>query len=166
MILTIFLSLTNAFPSSIGYGESAKSFAQDLALTNGPGGVSQFPTVLKNEILVQKLISESNVEALKAYLVRMTEFPDRYYTTENGLKSALWIKDQISALQSQVSPDALLTIRLFNHSWKQPSVIARYESKAPTDSPGDIVITGCHFDTLAKKSPQGDSGPNPGIFQA
>lgn len=156
MILTILLSIAAAFPTSIGFGEPVKTYI-NLKILH-----SQMDR-LEERSPCENLISNSNVDTLKTYLVRMTEFPDRYYTTNNGLASALWTKDQISALQPQVSSDAVLTVRLFNHSWKQPSVIARYESRANSSASGDILITGCHFDTLAKGSPLGDSAPNPGM---
>lgn len=79
----------------------------------------------------------------------------------------VWIRDQIAELIPQVSPEAVLTVRFYNHTFMQPSVIARYEAKNPAPgSPSDLVITGSHFDTMAQGSPDGDGGPNPGIFVA
>jgi leucyl aminopeptidase len=130
------------------------------ALTQGPAAISKFPATLNQVTAVKGLISSVDRDSLKAYLVQLTQFPERYYTSDNGVKSAQWIKLQIDNLQSQVSSDVILTTRLFKHSsWAQPSVIARLESKI--NSSLDIVITGSHFDTAANGSPQGQGGNNP-----
>jgi bacterial leucyl aminopeptidase len=134
----------------------------DRAITRGPIAISKFPTSLQNFDLANSLIAVADIELIKAYMLRLTQFPERWYQSESGLAAALWIKDQIDILQPLVSPDVVLSVNLFKHTWKQPSVIARLEAKNTANgAPGDIVITGSHFDTAARGSPQGQSGPNP-----
>ncbi|KAI8843013.1 hypothetical protein BC829DRAFT_401371 [Chytridium lagenaria] len=84
---------------------------------------------------------------------QLTQFPERYYKSQNGVAAAVWIKDQVSALT--------LSVSLYNHSWKvQPSVIARYEPITPTGQTG-IVITGSHFDTIAFGGTKPEPNLNP-----
>ena len=64
----------------------------------------------------------------------------------------------------RTSSDVILSVKYFNHSWVEPSVIARLEPKTPVAGATDVVITGSHFDTAANGSPAGAGGPNPGII--
>lgn len=92
------------------------------------------------------LTSKIDVDLVKKHLVTLTEFPERYYKGDNGVLAAKWLYNEVVALNASAFSDVLLTVRMFNHpKWKQPSVIARLESRS--GSPGDIVITGTHFDT-------------------
>lgn len=127
-------------------------------LTKGPPAISQFPKSLSHGDIVNKMKTTASPDLLKAYIVRLTQFPERYYKSKNGVASAQWIYQQIADLIPKTSSDVVLTVKYFNHTWLQPSVIARLESKTSTGAQ-DVVITGSHFDTAANGSPQGE-----GIF--
>ena len=149
----VLFALSIALPTEVDLGK---------AMTQGPPAISKFPTSLQNVELANSMIAVADSDLMQAYMLRLTQFPERWYQSASGVASALWIRDQIVALQPLVSPEVVLTVNLFNHTWKQPSVIARLEAKNTANgAPGDIVITGSHFDTASRGSPQGLSGPNP-----
>jgi len=82
-----------------------------------------------------------------------SSYHDRHYQSINGRLSAEWIYYQVVALQSSVVTGAKLSVNFFNHTWQQPSVIARYEPTTPTSKVG-IVVTGSHIDTISFFTPQ------------
>ncbi|KAI8835316.1 hypothetical protein BC829DRAFT_493585 [Chytridium lagenaria] len=139
----------------------AEEFASGVvtALTIGPPVPITLPSVAAYQSVVNPLIAKISQPAMKAWVIRLTQFPERYYKSANGIAGANWIRDQVQAL-SPVS-GAKLTVSLFQHSWRtQPSVIARYEAAVPTTLKG-IVITGTHFDTLGAGSGKAEPNKNP-----
>ena len=130
-------------------------------LTKGPAPLSPVPVNLAQTSLVKDLLENASEDSARTFLTRLTQFPDRYWKSQNGIDAAKWIQDQVIALNSSVDPNVKLTVRLFEHSWKmQPSVIARLESAIPTPNT-DIVITGTHLDTIAYGSFRREPNPNP-----
>ncbi|KAI8847067.1 hypothetical protein BC829DRAFT_434074 [Chytridium lagenaria] len=127
-------------------------------MTMGPPVPVALPSVPAYQSVVNPLIAQISQDAMKAWVIRLTEFPERYYKSVNGREGANWIRDQVQALTPVEG--AKLTVSLFEHSWKtQPSVIARYE--AVDSFLNGIVITGTHFDTLGRGSGKPEPNNNP-----
>ncbi|KAJ3286912.1 hypothetical protein HDU79_006132 [Rhizoclosmatium sp. JEL0117] len=127
--------------------------------TKAPPSPITLPTTAQFQSVVNPLVAKVDVNQVSSWLTKLTQFPDRYYQSQNGVAAANWILSTVQALP--VPSGAKLTVSLYKHAnFIQPSVIARYESATPTNLQG-IVVTGSHFDTLAGGSPQGDGGPNP-----
>ncbi|KAI9324155.1 hypothetical protein BDR26DRAFT_1015070 [Obelidium mucronatum] len=117
------------------------------------------PTVPAFQSVVNPLLSRVDQGQITTWMTRLTQFPERYYQSQNGVAAANWIMSTVQALP--VPSGAKLSVYLYKHSnFIQPSVIARYEAATPTTARG-IVITGSHFDTAAYGGPQGVGGPNP-----
>lgn len=130
------------------------------SLTKGPASTSKFPTMISQQTLVNSLIAKIDGDAIKAHLVRLTQFPDRYYKSDNGVAAADWLVEQVNMLKPLVGAQVQLSVRQFKHSdWKQPSVIARLE--ASNGGAADIVITGTHFDSLGRGSGHAEPNVNP-----
>ncbi|KAJ3319369.1 Leucine aminopeptidase 1 [Boothiomyces sp. JEL0866] len=131
---------------------------------SAPKAISTFPSALAQQNLVNSLISQIQVDKVKAHLTKLASFPERYYKSQNGVDAATWLSNEVTSLAATASPKVKLTVKYFKHTqWKQPSVIARLEPVTST-GPGDIVITGTHFDTASynKGGGSGDiSRPNP-----
>ncbi len=135
--------------------------SKSSTLTKAPAPISPIPSNVAQTTLVKDLLRNASEDDARAFLTRLTQFPDRYYKSQNGIAAAEWIRDQVVALNSSVAENVKLTVRLFEHSWKmQPSVIARLESVIPTPNK-DIVITGTHLDTIAYGSRHSEPNPNP-----
>ena len=125
-----------------------------IATLSKQSRAQNLPKKLNQVDKVKKLIQKINMRSAKSFLVKLTQFPERYMTSDNGLKAAQWVHDQISSLKPQVSPKVKLTVKYFKHPWKQPSVIARLESNGDrnfrsteSEDTKAVVIAGSHIDT-------------------
>jgi len=93
--------------------------------------------------ITTKLIPMAKVADLEEFNNGLTTFFNRYYTTNDGVKAAEYIRDtfvKYSAGRSDIS------ISLFPHSWAQPSVIAKILGKK---NPEQVIIIGAHEDSIA-----------------
>jgi len=100
------------------------------------------PTCHRNYIL-NTLIPQANINTLRDFNNALTAFFNRYYTTATGVSAAQYIYDtfvQNSGGRSDI------TVSLFQHTWAQPSVIARITGRT---LPNEIVIIGAHEDSIA-----------------
>ncbi|KAI8910353.1 hypothetical protein EDD86DRAFT_138258 [Gorgonomyces haynaldii] len=158
-MLGLLLQSVIAVPHSIGGGHQ-NQVSHDLLAALAPAPISTIPSAPKQQTLVNSLIGNINDTYTKNFLVRMTQFPERYYQSTNGVAASNWIKDQVSLLIPQTSSDVVLSVKLFAHSFKQPSVIARLEARTNT-GPGDIVVVGTHLDTLGTGSGKAEPNNNP-----
>ena len=80
---------------------------------------------------------------------------NRLYTSQNGLDGANWIFDTASALVGdRLGGD--VSIRFFEHSWAQPSVILRIEGTDATEK--EMVILGAHQDSTSNSPGANDDG--------
>ncbi len=78
----------------------------------------------------------TTVKALAAY-------KNRYYQSEYGVQAANWIADQFRALGANRND---VKVELFQHSFKQPSVIATIAGTGPHKD--EIVVVGGHEDSI------------------
>jgi len=119
------------------------------------------PRTPSQQALIAPLLSKVSKESVQQFASGLSAFPERYYKSLNGLKSAQWIVDQVNNLQNSVATGAKLTVAFYKHpKWIQPSVIARYESTEASTKEG-IVITGSHFDTAGFGGPKSEPVENP-----
>jgi leucyl aminopeptidase len=167
MLYSLLATLCPVFATPLpGFGLSHQGIVDPpldrSGFSMGPPSVSVFPKAVMQKELVDSLLASIDKARVKTFLETLSSFPERYYLSNNGVKAAEWIRDQVLSYRSMLSPDVTLTVTLFEHSWKkQPSVIARLEKKAPTNYQ-DIVIVGTHFDTLGKGSGKPEPNNNPG----
>ncbi|KAJ3204219.1 Leucine aminopeptidase 1 [Dinochytrium kinnereticum] len=149
-----------AFRPNVDVELVARAETVSALLTKGPVSSVPIPSKMQFSDVVKPLIASIDQAKVRNWVTGMTSFPERYYTSQNGLKAAQWIMDQVAALP--VVNGAKLSVNLFQHSWKvQPSVIARYEAATPSLLEG-IIITGSHLDTLGKGSGKPEPNFQPG----
>ncbi|EAU90001.1 aminopeptidase [Coprinopsis cinerea okayama7 len=104
---------------------------------------------------VTALINELSVSNLQQFLSNLTSFPTRYYRSETGLAASIWIRDTVQGF-IDAFPGNNASVALFNHTFIQPSIVARIPGQNP-DAP--IVVLGGHIDSLNSRNP---TGPAPG----
>ena len=92
-------------------------------------------------MVLQTLIPELEESRLRDLVTKLSSFPNRYYTTPDGVEAAEWI----ASYAKQYTPN----VRFFNHSWAQPSVIARLEG-SDASVKDQVVILGAHLDSIAR----------------
>ncbi|ORY33600.1 Zn-dependent exopeptidase [Rhizoclosmatium globosum] len=123
------------------------------------------PSTCSQQSAVTPLLTKVSIPEVTKFLTGLTLFPERFYTSKNGVDAANWIAARCKELP--VPAGTKLTISLFNHTgFIQPSVIARYESATPpADGFKGTIIIGSHFDTATngtKGNEDAIDGPNPG----
>ncbi|UPT75176.1 MAG: M28 family metallopeptidase [Elusimicrobiota bacterium] len=104
-----------------------------------PGG----PYTLDQQAVVTPMIAAVREEKIRATIVALSAYQNRYYQSDTGVEAARWIRDRWAALASGI-PGA--SAALETHSWKQPSVILTIPG---TDKPDEIVVLGGHLDSIA-----------------
>jgi leucyl aminopeptidase len=121
---------------------------------------SPFPSKVQQTTLVQDLKTKIETDYIVPFLKGFTSFNNRYYTTDSGGQSALYLYDELLAIKNSVTrDDVVLTVSKFEHSWKQFSIIARLEPKVITKQ--DIVVLGGHQDSINRRNPT--FGRAPGV---
>ncbi|KAJ3413575.1 Leucine aminopeptidase 1 [Chytridiales sp. JEL 0842] len=146
-------------PANLHSRHEADSAKIMVAATKGPPAPVAIPAGPQYQNVVNELIGRISTPKLTQWATTLTEFPDRYYKSQNGVKAVKWIADQARALKS--APGTKVTVSLFEHSWRvQPSAIIRYEATTPNDLRG-IVITGSHIDTVGSGSGKPEPNANP-----
>jgi leucyl aminopeptidase len=60
---------------------------------------------------------------MQVALTAFTQFHNRYYDSDNGHKSAQWLFKQIGDLIEQSEAENDVSVRKFDHDWKQFSII-------------------------------------------
>jgi bacterial leucyl aminopeptidase len=111
---------------------------------------------IDNAAVVNTLISGMQEPQIRGTITTLsTNFINRYYTTQSGVDSAVWIRD---LWQGMAAGRSDVTVQLYSHSWAQPSVIMTITGDT---YPSEVVVLGAHLDSTAGYSP-GPSTSAPG----
>jgi len=117
-------------------------------LTRKPSALPSDPT---HPAEVNNIISLIDMNSYSTNLQSLTSFRNRYYTSQYGVDSADWIFQTASSISSNRSD---ITVRKFQHTWAQPSVILRIQGTSQSD---ELLIVGAHQDSTAPGMPTGVS---------
>jgi len=123
---------------AIATGQRATSFVSKRA----PLSYTLDRSVEVNTVLGS--VTDQNIE--DTILALSTNYTTRYYTTQEAVDSANWLKAQWEAMavgRSDISVD------LYTHSWAMPSVIMTITG---AHQPQDIVVMGAHLDSTSSTS--------------
>lgn len=113
--------------------------------------VSQIPSKLTQQLLVNELNKQVSEEKLRNGIQTFSSFYDRAYNTDNGTKAALWLRDQYQGIINALPEErkTLFSIHLFQHTWKQPSIIVKIKGSSQNATIAkEVVILGAHEDSL------------------
>lgn len=91
--------------------------------------------------IISKVDERNLVETVKD----LSSYYTRYYTTDTGVEAAYYIRDKFNRYINE-SRRTDIKVRLFEHSWRQPSVIARIEGNGPDKN--EVVIISAHEDSV------------------
>jgi leucyl aminopeptidase len=109
---------------------------------------------------INKLLSETTLDD---YLTTLssTYYWNRFYTSNYGVKSAEWIFNQYEQIIRANELDGIQrSVQFFNHTWPQPSVIARIEGTGSNNN--ELVIIGAHEDSVNWQAQNQDISRAPG----
>ncbi|RQM06767.1 hypothetical protein DH86_00002747 [Scytalidium sp. 3C] len=77
-------------------------------------------------------------------LEKFTSFHTRFYKSESGKQSSIWLQDKVAEIIKAAGADKYgVTVRPFEHSWGQSSVIATIPGKH-----NSTVVVGAHQDSI------------------
>ena len=125
------------------------SLSSDQSTTTTP-----FPTEMAHKEVVDELIATIDKERMKKWLTSFTKFHTRYYKSKTGKESANWLFGQLEELAKSTVDGVKLSVEKFDHSWGQPSIIAKLHSTTLLpESEAEIVILSAHQDSVNQWNP-------------
>lgn len=93
--------------------------------------------------LVKPIIGSVDTEMMRNFLVKFSSFQNRYYKSNYGKESSEYLFGVVKEMADNSNHN--ITIRTFEHSWPQNSIIARFEPCKDSDL---TVIVGAHQDSI------------------
>ncbi|CAO0802828.1 unnamed protein product [Mucor circinelloides] len=102
------------------------------------------PAEAKYQDEVTPFIGNLTTEYMKEVLTEFTSFRNRYYKSSYGAKSCRWLIQQIRDVAEGFDH---VSVKEFEHSWDQFSIIARFEG-SNKDLENELVIVGAHQDSV------------------
>jgi len=102
---------------------------------------------LAHQNKVKSVISTLSVDGPKANLKKFTSFRTRYYKSDTGRESQLWLLSKIHETISKSASPSLrerISTREFAHSWAQSSIITSING---TTSPEEVIVISAHQDS-------------------
>ncbi|AOA60637.1 Putative aminopeptidase [Komagataella phaffii CBS 7435] len=97
---------------------------------------------------VNSLIGEIDIGRMQAFLGRFSSFFTRFYKSDKGLQSSIWLQGEL--VQLALKDPSRFNVTTVEHPWKQNSAIFTIygENVDPSKGKGDIVVVGCHQDSI------------------
>ncbi|EJD01034.1 Zn-dependent exopeptidase [Fomitiporia mediterranea MF3/22] len=94
--------------------------------------------------VIETLSTDGMIENLETF----TGFRTRYYRSDTGRQSQLWLLSRINEITSTFASESVrnrISISEFPHSWAQKSIIVKIAGTLPDDE--GIIIVGAHQDS-------------------
>jgi len=113
--------------------------------------VSEIPDQPAQQAIVNPLIGQLEQETLVRFIRELSAFPTRYYTSPDGVSAVAYLIGEYTKHSSHRND---VSIKRFENTWAQDSIIARIEGEGPNAD--EVVIIGGHIDSTSS------SGPAPG----
>jgi bacterial leucyl aminopeptidase len=121
---------------------SANSFAGKGKAVNYPGNVT-------HQAAVESLIADISLSNMEDNLIPYTEFPTRYYTSQDGADASDWLLEKVRGVLGDVG-----SAEPYEHRFVQNSIIATIPGKSDKK-----IVVGGHLDSINGAGP---SAPAPG----
>jgi len=86
----------------------------------------ELPKAAVHQDKVARYIDQLSTANMEVALTEFTSFNTRYYKSDTGHQSAQWLYKQISDLIENTEGESDISIRKFDHPWKQFSIIGKY----------------------------------------
>jgi leucyl aminopeptidase len=102
------------------------------------------PNEVKYQDEVSPFIGNLTTDTMKEVLGELTNFRNRYYKSSWGAKSCRWLIEQIRDVADGFDH---VSVKEFEHSWDQFSIIARFEG-SNEELQNEVVIVGAHQDSV------------------
>jgi len=107
--------------------------------------VRALPTDPTKQAIVNPLLPFVTPDNIRAQVARLSNYPTRYYTSATGREAALYLLSQYELYKGSRTD---IEVERFDHTWLQPSVIARIHGEGPNAN--ERVIIGGHLDSTSR----------------
>lgn len=108
------------------------------AITDSQKETKSISLRLNKDERIHSIIKKVQPKKVESFIRELSDFKNRYYKSEQGVKAAKRIKDEWSKYTAT---------ELYNHKdWPQPSVIATFTG---TKYPDEIIVVGGHLDSIS-----------------
>lgn len=98
---------------------------------------------IDNQATVTPFLTQMQDSQIGQTIVDMSVFPNRYYTTTNGVNASNWLKTK---WQQMTSGRSDILVEQFSHAgWAQKSVILTMQG---TDNASEVIVLGGHLDSI------------------
>ncbi|KAF7503522.1 Leucine aminopeptidase 1 [Endocarpon pusillum] len=115
-----------------------------VSLATLPTSKSIFPSKAAYNSTVKSLAKSLEKKHMRKHLETFTAFYTRYYKSSTGIESAKWLYDQVNSTVISSGADQYgAGVRLFDHEWGQPSIIATIPGRS-----NKTVVIGAHQDSI------------------
>jgi len=106
------------------------------------------PTTLRFGPVVTEAIQKIDVQRIESFITAFSEYHNRHYQSATGEEAVNWLISQINeSIESSNYDAASVTVQPFSHTWRQPSVIVRFEGVDETLK-SEVVVLGAHLDSI------------------
>ena len=112
-----------------------------------------YPSAVSQQAAVTPLNAKLSQTNLQTSLSTFSNFQNRYYKSTYGVQSSQWLQSKVQDIIT-ASGASGVTVKAFNHTWQQPSVIATVPGKS-----AKLVILGAHQDSINLNSPTSGRAP-------
>ncbi|KAG8990248.1 Leucine aminopeptidase 1 [Tulasnella sp. JGI-2019a] len=92
---------------------------------------------------VKDVIRKLSTDGPRENLKKFTSFRTRYYKSETGRQSQLWLLSKIKEVTAAWAPESLqeiISVEEFKHDWGQNSILVKIAGSNPSDE-GAVIIT-------------------------
>jgi leucyl aminopeptidase len=128
--------------------EQLKQQTVEPIVVDYPTNVSHYDTI------THKLLPTLDKANLVEHLTNFSSYYTRYYKSNTGLASSLWLFNQVLDVVKSAGREKDIEVSTFDHPWIQKSVIARIHgknSKSSTDASKkkdkSIIVISAHLDS-------------------
>lgn len=131
----------------------AQHYAKQLAFVENQMIKRDFNYSIDTPQTAQDLISRVSQNTLTNTVNTLSNFYNRYYTSQTGIDASQWIKNnwlQLANARDDIS------VELFTHSWAQSSIIVTINGNEKAD---EIVVIGGHLDSINQSNPLNGRSP-------
>jgi bacterial leucyl aminopeptidase len=103
-----------------------------------------FPSTPAHTSTVKSLAKSLSKKNMHKHLETFTSFYTRYYKSSTGVESAKWLYAQVkSTIASSGADKHGAHVRMFDHEWGQPSIIATIPGQS-----NKTIVVGAHQDSI------------------
>ncbi|KAH8662405.1 hypothetical protein BX600DRAFT_513244 [Xylariales sp. PMI_506] len=141
-----FFDITDADSFHLGATTKVTGDIQAAAVT--------YPAAVAHQAAVNALIPSLNISNLETTLTTFSNFYNRYYKSTYGKQSSNWLSAQIQSIITASNATAAVTVKPFEHSWGQNSLIATIPGQST-----DTIILSAHQDSINQMNPSSGRAP-------